>query len=181
MSIRFAIPSDLEAISKLHNESVRNLDALWTETPETFEERVAWYEEKQRLALPILIAEDKNGAFLGYAYYGSFRGRSGYNKTVEHSIYLEDRARGKGIGSQLLSRLIEIARQQGYHVMVGAIESKNEQSIALHLKHGFEISGTLPEVGQKYGRWLSLTLMTINLEDCFKEQTKNETKQIELA
>ena len=49
--------------------------------------------------------------------------------------------------------------------MVAAIDAENAPSIALHERLGFETIGTLPQVGQKFGRWLDLTLMQLILDD----------------
>jgi phosphinothricin acetyltransferase len=39
---------------------------------------------------------------------------------------------------------------------VGGIDMANRGSIALHEKLGFVHTGTLPQVGFKFGRWLDL-------------------------
>jgi len=68
-------------------------------------------------------------------------------------------ARGGGIGRALLAELVEEARERKVHVLVAGIEAGNTASIALHKSQGFEDSGTLKQVGQKFGRWLDLTFM----------------------
>ena len=47
--------------------------------------------------------------------------------------------------------------------MVAGIEAGNEASIRLHEKLGFNRAGTLHEVGTKFGRWLDLTFLELNL------------------
>jgi L-amino acid N-acyltransferase len=51
--------------------------------------------------------------------------------------------RGKGIGAARLQKLIEAAKEQQYHVMVGGIDLTNSASIALHEKFGFGHAGTI--------------------------------------
>ncbi|WP_068311656.1 GNAT family N-acetyltransferase [Polycladidibacter hongkongensis] len=165
MNFRQAIAADLPSILEIHNDAVRNLSAIWTTKLDTLEDRLAWLEERTVKGFPILIADDDEGNILGFGSYGTFRGKSGYDLTVEHSVYLKETAQGKGIGRALMQQLIQHAQSAGFHVMIGAIESGNTHSIALHEKLGFEIVGTLPEVGHKYGRWLSLCLMTLKLSD----------------
>ena len=63
-----------------------------------------------------------------------------------------------------MQALIERARAQGLHVMVAAIESGNTASIRLHQRLGFVTSGQMPQVGQKFGRWLDLTFMQLILD-----------------
>ena len=57
------------------------------------------------------------------------------------------------------------ALEAGKHVMVAGIEASNQGSIHLHEKLGFQETGTLGEVGTKFGRWLDLTFMQLILDD----------------
>jgi len=106
-----------------------------------------------------LIA-DEDGAPAGFAFYffdySTWLGRPG--------LYLEDifvhpEFRGRGIGKALLAALIEKARAQGLHMMIGGVDSDNELSIALHKKFGFIETGRLPEAGRKFDRWLTLVFL----------------------
>ncbi len=62
-------------------------------------------------------------------------------------------------------RLIEEAKRIGKHVMVAGIEAQNQGSIHLHQKLGFTITGQMPQVGTKFGRWLDLTFMQLQLDN----------------
>ena len=104
----------------------------------------------------ILGQSAEDGELLGFATYGPFRTFPAYKFTVEHSLYVARAHRGRKIGPVLLQAIIERATQQEYHAMIGAIDSSNAASIALHTKLGFQLVGTLPEVGFKFGRWLDL-------------------------
>ncbi|MBG6524031.1 L-methionine sulfoximine N-acetyltransferase [Pseudomonas aeruginosa] len=162
-SIRDAGVADLPGILAIYNDAVGNTTAIWNETPVDLANRQAWFDTRARQGHPILVASDAAGEVLGYASYGDWRPFEGFRGTVEHSVYVRDDQRGKGLGVQLLQALIERARAQGLHVMVAAIESGNAASIGLHRRLGFEISGQMPQVGQKFGRWLDLTFMQLNL------------------
>ena len=63
-----------------------------------------------------------------------------------------------------MTALIERATRGGIHVMIAAIEAGNKGSIALHTSLGFRLVGTHHEVGQKFGRWLDLTMMELKLD-----------------
>ncbi|HHQ4177981.1 TPA: N-acetyltransferase family protein [Pseudomonas aeruginosa] len=151
-SIRDAGVADLPGILAIYNDAVGNTTAIWNETPVDLANRQAWFDTRARQGHPILVASDAAGEVLGYASYGDWRPFEGFRGTVEHSVYVRDDQRGKGLGVQLLQALIERARAQGLHVMVAAIESGNAASIGLHRRLGFEISGQMPQVGQKFGR-----------------------------
>lgn len=65
----------------------------------------------------------------------------------------------------LMTALIERARADGMHVMIGGIESGNAASIALHERLGFREVGRMPQVGAKFGRWLDLSMLQLVLDD----------------
>ncbi|MFS8184256.1 N-acetyltransferase family protein [Pseudovibrio denitrificans] len=165
MKLRHATKSDLPTLLEIHNDAVKTLAAIWTDTLETLEDRKTWFDKRIAGGFPIIVAEDENGDVLGYGSYGSFREKSGYDKTVEHSVYVTPQSRGNGAGSVLLERLIELAKQDDRHVLIGAIDSENKGSIRLHERYGFKITGELPQVGFKFDRWLDLTLMTLILNN----------------
>lgn len=105
---------------------------------------------------PILVAEDDDGAFLGFASCGAFRPHQGYLHAGEHSLYVKSDARRKGVGTALLLRLEDECRARGIHTLIGVIDSDNTPSIALHGKCGYRYAGTLHEAGRKFGRWLTV-------------------------
>lgn len=76
--------------------------------------------------------EADDGQLLGFASYGTFRAWPAYKYSVEHSVYVHKDHRGKGLGRNLMQRLIQEAKAQEYHVMVGGIDVTNMGSIALH-------------------------------------------------
>jgi phosphinothricin acetyltransferase len=60
--------------------------------------------------------------------------------------------------------LIDAARSQNYHLLVGGIEASNSGSIALHEALGFKHAGTIREAGFKFGRWLDLSFYQLTLQ-----------------
>ncbi|MFK4761543.1 GNAT family N-acetyltransferase [Microbacterium sp. ZW T5_45] len=165
MHIRDAAIADLEAITAIHNHAVVHTTAIWHEEPVDVDSRAVWLAERSREGFPVIVATDDDDAVLGYASFGHWRAYSGYRHTVEHSVYVRDGERGRGLGRMLMTALIERARAQDVHVMVAAIESGNTGSIALHERFGFVEVGRLPQVGAKFGRWLDLTLLQLTLDE----------------
>ncbi len=62
-----------------------------------------------------------------------------------------------------MQRLIGVATEQQYHVMIGGIDAANQVSIALHQKLGFQFAGTIRHAGFKFGRWLDLAFYELLL------------------
>ncbi|MDP0398286.1 GNAT family N-acetyltransferase [Tsukamurella strandjordii] len=158
MEIRDAQPSDLPAILVIHNDAVENSTAIWSEETSDLAERTAWLEERRAGGFPVLVAI-VDGELGGYASYGPFRAKTGYRYTVENSVYVADGFYRRGIAEALMNALIDRAKQSDVHVVVAAIEESNHASVALHRKLGFRVTGQMPQVGIKFGRWLDLVLM----------------------
>jgi phosphinothricin acetyltransferase len=158
MQIRQATSDDLEAITGIYNEVILNSDAIYRENAVPVSERINWFNSKIGDGFPVIVAVIAD-EIVGYGVYGNFRFGEGYNHTVEHSVHVRSDKRAQGIGSALLSRLIEIATSEQRHVMVAAIDSKNLGSIALHSQFGFNESARMPEIAKKNGELLTLVLM----------------------
>jgi phosphinothricin acetyltransferase len=151
------------AILDILNEAIASSTALYDYRPRAAESMVGWFKTKDTGRFPVLGALEDH-KLLGFASYGSFRAWPAYKYTVEHSVYVHREHRGKGIGAALLKRLIEAAREQQYHVVIGGIDAANRTSIALHEKLGFVHAGTIRDAGFKFGRWLDLAFYQLVLE-----------------
>ncbi len=160
-TIRPATEADLPAILAIYNDAVMKTTAIWNEAPSDLEGRRIWFERRRRAGFPVLVA-DVDGV-QGYGSFGEFRPFEGYRHTVEHSVYVLDEAQGKGLGRMLLAALIAEARGMGKRVMIGAIDASNWASLALHENMGFEETGRLPGVGEKFGARLDLVLVQLTL------------------
>jgi phosphinothricin acetyltransferase len=163
MIIRDATETDLPALRDIFNDAVLNTTAIWMDNVVDLANRQAWFAARAQQGYPILVAENAAGEVVGYASFGDWRPFDGFCHTVEHSVYIRADQRGKGLGPQLLTALIERAKACDKHVMVAAIESGNAASIGLHQRLGFAITGQMPQVGRKFGRWLDLTFMQLIL------------------
>ncbi|WP_312278608.1 GNAT family N-acetyltransferase [Kosakonia cowanii] len=164
MSIRYAVKEDCAAIAAIYNHAVINTAAIWNDQTVDADNRIAWFEARALLGYPVIVSEE-NGVVTGYASFGDWRAFDGFRHTVEHSVYVHPEHQGKGLGLALMERLIEEAKRIGKHVMVAGIEAQNQGSIHLHQKLGFTITGQMPQVGTKFGRWLDLTFMQLQLDN----------------
>ncbi len=153
-----------EQILAIFNEAILNSTALYDYKPRKPESMVAWFETKERGNFPVLGLVNEKNQLLGFASYGTFRAWPAYKYSVEHSVYLAPEFRGRGFGKLLLKAVIEAAREQDYHVLIGGIDSQNLASIRLHKSQGFEHAGRIKQVGFKFGRWLDLDFYQLILQ-----------------
>jgi L-amino acid N-acyltransferase YncA len=162
--IRSAAPKDLPALLEIINHAILNTTAIYDYEPRTMDQQKAWFEQMFNDGMPVIVAE-RQGEVLGYGSYNIFRPKIGYKFSVEHSIYLDEKSRGIGVGGKLLGSLIQRARESGLHSMIAGIDAANRGSIEFHKKYGFVEKGYLKEVGYKFDQWLDLVFMQLLLEE----------------
>jgi len=140
------------------NEAIATSTALYDYRPRPLSSMAAWFDAKEKGRYPVIGVVDATGQLLGFASYGPFRAWPAYKYSVEHSLYVAPGHRGRGLGKMLLGALLERAREQEYHNVIGGIDAENAISIALHERCGFERCGLVKHAGFKFGRWLDLAL-----------------------
>ncbi len=159
MEIRVARPSDIAEIQAIYAHHVLHGTGTFEEVPPSVEEIGGRLATGLRAGYCWLVAADETGV-LGFAYYGPFRERSAYRRTVENSIYVREDLRGQGVGKELGSALIARAAEAGFRQMVALIgDSDNVASIGVHASLGFTRSGVLRASGEKFGRVLDVVIM----------------------
>ena len=152
------------AILDILNDAIVHSTALYDYQPRQMQNMVSWFEAKRAGNFPVIGIEDAQGQLLAFGSYGTFRAFPAFKYTVEHSVYVHKDQRGQGLGPRIMQAVIEAAKAQQIHALVGAIDASNAASIALHEKLGFKHVGTLPEVGFKFGRWLDLAFYQLLLQ-----------------
>jgi phosphinothricin acetyltransferase len=155
--IRLANIGDIGSITEIYNEAVLNGVATFDTQEKTVEDRIAWFNSRRPIH-PVLVAQ-LNDEVIGWASLNQWSDRSAYDGTAEVSIYMHHAYRDQGVGGILFKELIEQARTLNLHYLLSRITEGNEKSIALHLKNGFSIVGVMHEVGNKFGRYLDVTIM----------------------
>ena len=155
--IRLATAGDAEAIRRIYNHEVEHTTHTFDLVPRTLEDQQAWLQERAG-ALGVLVAE-VDGEVAGFASLSEYRPRAAYRTSVESSVYVDESARGRGLGQRLMQELVVVAETRGFHTMIARIAGGHEASIGLHQGAGFEIVGTEREVGRKFGGWLDVVVM----------------------
>ena len=162
-NIRPAVAADLPAITEIYDHAVRHGTATFELIEPDLAEMTRRFDTLMEGGFPYFTAA-LDGRVVGYAYAGAYRPRPAYRFTVENSVYLEPAIHRRGIGLQLLQRLIVESEARGYRQMIAVIgDSANAGSIGVHTKCGFDMIGTHPNVGFKFGRWLDTVMMQLGL------------------
>ncbi len=159
MMIRKAKIEDLPEMLAIYNDAILNLTATFDLVEQTLEQREEWFA-KFGERYPLIVAE-VDGEIAGYCGILPYNAKEAYATTVEISIYLSGKHRGKGIGNALMTDMINQARELEYHTIIAGITEGNDTSVHLHEKFGFELVGKLREVGFKFGEWQNVLYLQL--------------------
>jgi L-amino acid N-acyltransferase YncA/DNA-binding transcriptional ArsR family regulator len=138
---------DLPAVRRIYRVGIETGDA-------TFETAVPERDELERRWLPghRWVAE-RDGRVAGWAALTPASGRDCYRGVAETSVYVDEAARGRRVGTALLARTVDAADGGGLWTLQTAIFPENRPSIALHRRAGFRIVGVRERIGRLAGRW----------------------------
>jgi len=171
--IRPATEADLPAITRIYEHAVLHGTATFELIVPDLTEMSRRFRSLMEGGFPYFVGV-LDGRVGGYAYAGPYRPRPAYRFTVENSIYLDPAIHRRGVGLVLLRRLIEESEKRGYRQMIAVIgDSANAGSIGVHTRCGFQMIGTHPNVGLKFGRWLDTVMMQLQLGEGAKTVPKD--------
>lgn len=141
-------------VRRIHAEGIATGEATFeTEPPRLWADWSGSHLEYGRL---VALAD---GEVVGWAALTPVSDRCVYAGVAEVSIYVGAGARGRGVGSKLMVRLIEQSEANGIWTLQAGVFPENEQSILLHEKFGFRTVGRRERLGQLGGRWRDVLLL----------------------
>lgn len=153
LDIRLITEADIAACLDIYNYEVENGVATLDLEGRTLDEWHEWYHAHSDEHHPIIVGA-VDDAVIGYASLSPYRLKDAFKSTVELSIYIHQEYRGKGVATQLMARILEMAREDAtLHNVVSVITAGNEGSTKLHERFGFTYCGLTPEVGFKHGKY----------------------------
>ncbi len=153
ISIRPAARGDLPRLTEIYNHYVIHTPVTFDVEPYTVERRETWFSQFAASGRYRLFVAEENGSVVGYAGTTRFRPKAAYETTVETTIYCDQRAIGKGIGSRLYGTLFDALQGEDIRRIVGGYTLPNPASAALHERFGFKRVGIFTENGRKFGRY----------------------------
>ena len=159
LSIRDAQPADMAAVQAIYAHHVLHGSASFEEVPPDVAEMSQRHAAVVSRGLPFLVAEWEQQV-VGYCYASLYRPRPAYRYDIEDSVYLHTDARGRGLGTALLTELIRRCELGPWRQMIAVVADSGEPaSMALHQRLGFVQVGTLNAVGYKFGRWIDTAFL----------------------
>lgn len=160
--IRKASIKDVEAINDIVNEEIRNSSSNWAWSERSYSDALEWFNKHNGSRYCVFVAED-NGTVVGYGSLSEFRHKEGYWPVAENSVYIHKDFRRQNIGTMLMEALIVHAKTSDLLAISAWIDSGNLESIKMHNKFGFYITGQMKNVGEKFREKRSVTIMQLDL------------------
>ena len=157
MEIELVTKADVGRIMEIYRYYVEQTDITFEyvmPSEEEFTGRIRDILKK----FPYLVAKE-DGKIWGYAYAAPFKGRAAYDWSVETTIYVDQEAPGRGIGTQLYRELEKRLAAQNIQNLNACITYPNDRSISFHTKRGYKTVAHFTKCGYKFDRWLDMIWM----------------------
>lgn len=107
-----------------------------------------------------LVARDGSGQIVGWTALGRYSTREVYAGVAWESVYVDQAARGQGVGSALLATLVPVSEAAGVWTLLAGVLVENTASMALHERAGFRRIGVQERIGRDVtGRWRDVVLL----------------------
>lgn len=146
MDIRIARRQDLPVINDIYNQAVRQRFSTAHLEAISLKEREQWFTHHDPDRFPVYVAT-LEARVLGWISLAPYReGRQALAHVAEVSYYVDEKERGKGIGSTMLKHSIDVAPGFGFSVLIAILLDKNPASMGLLEKFGFDEWGRMPEI-----------------------------------
>ncbi len=164
MNVEFIIAeqNDLTQIVSTYNSTIAGRLVTADLQPVSVESKLEWFNAHNTSTRPlwkVLI----DGNYCGWMSFNNFYGRPAYSGCVEVSIYLEESARGNGLGKICLQKAISYSKEQNIHSLLGFIFGHNEPSLNLFYKFGFTKWAHFPEVANMDGVMRDLIILGLKV------------------
>ena len=153
LAIKPLSPGDWDAVRRIYLEGIATGNATFEQSAPEWDK---WDTGHLKTCRLVARAEDD---VLGWAALSPVSGRCVYAGVTEVSVYVAERARGRGVGNALMTALIRESEQNGIWTLQAGIFPENAASIKLHQRSGFRLVGTRERPGQLNGSWRDVVLM----------------------
>jgi phosphinothricin acetyltransferase len=153
VEIRRLRDTDWTAVRCIYAEGIATRNATFEEEPPSWKEFDAG-----RLADHRFVAVE-DGLVVGWVALSPISKRDCYAGVVEHSVYVAERAQGRGIGRALMEALLESADAAGIWMIQASVFPENAATVALHEKVGFRLVGRRDRIAKLDDEWRDTILL----------------------
>jgi phosphinothricin acetyltransferase len=154
LTIRELNETDWPAVAAIFEEGIATgLATFETAAPDW----PAWHAA--HLPGKLRLVEEEDGEVVGFAALSRVSSREAYRGVAENSLYVSERARGRGVGSRLLQELLRRSDAAGIWTVQTSIFPENLPSLAVHQRAGFRVVGRRERIGRLHGEWRDTLLL----------------------
>lgn len=168
--IRHAVEPDCSGIARILDREIATGFAHFGTEPEGVGPVAEAWRRDHRIYPWLIAVEPRQNAddagtetVLGFARASAWKSRGAYDWACESAVYVDESARGRGLGALLYRKLFEELGRRGFRCVVAGVAVPNPASERLHESVGMTNAGTLEAVGYKNGRWRSVRYYTLAL------------------
>ena len=150
-------PADWPAVALIYAEGLATGDATFEDEPPAWD---VWDAAHLKSCRVVAVSKESGEEeVLGWAALSPVSSRCVYGGVGEVSVYVAERARGRGLGRTLLNRLVVESESAGLWTLQAGVFPENRASIRIHERCGFRTVGVRERVGRLAGRWRDTVLM----------------------
>ncbi len=147
------VPADWDRVREIYEQGIATGHATFeTEAP-------GWEDWNDAHMASVRLVADVGGQVLGWAALSTVSDRCVYGGVGEVSVYVAEEGRGQGIGTALMSALVDASEGAGIWTLQAGIFPQNEASVRAHEKVGFRTVGKREKLGKMDGQWRDVLLM----------------------
>lgn len=130
--------------------------------PFTVEAEADYLAQLENSRDSIMLVARENGTIIGNASLSRLPRRMGHRG--DFSVSVAKSHWNKGIGTQLLTRILEFARENGFEIIDLQVRSDNLPAIHLYKKFGFQTLCTYPAFFKIDGKPIDFDYMCLHLK-----------------
>ena len=106
MEISLAKNKDLNGINDIYNYYISNTAYTFDINQRTIKEKKEWFHQFKNSETSICLVGYENDELVGFVCSTKFREKEAYNQSLETSVYISEKFKGRGFGKKLMFELI---------------------------------------------------------------------------
>lgn len=162
MEISLAKAEDISSILTIYNQGIDDRIATLEEEPKTLQYMTDWFNN--RAARYAVIVAKEQEEVIGWCAINPYNQRCAYAGVGDPSIYVRRDWRGKGVGRQLILKMIELAKNNDFRKLVLATLANNPNAHRLYRSVGFRDVGVFYKQGILDGAYVDVLVMEMLLD-----------------